>query len=263
MQAIRHMLGYFCVAIALLAGGDSGRTANAEDLLLTDGRAFPGQLWLSRSGSVEQSIHRREATANPAFPRAAMKLAQVAVGPDGKLYFASGLDGYVIHLLDGRTEVLSFEFNGQVRDLDCGNEEHTVYFSVVPTPQNGEPLSDGKIYRRDMWAGQPSELATIRQSSVGGNWWGTFTIQNGVTYLATLDNPSRIFKLTSDDPEPVFTTNAFRIQGLTAAADGAFYFTDGSDKVYRTTDFQSVEPVFRGQRQLTDVAIAPTSSPRP
>ena len=123
------------------------------------------------------------------------------------MYFVSGLDGYVIHLLDGRNEVLSFEYPGQIRDIDSGNEEHTVYFSVVPTPQNGEPLADGKIYRRDLWAGQPSEAATIRQADIGGNWWGTFAIQDGTTYIATFESPSRIFKLTSDGPEQVFTGN--------------------------------------------------------
>jgi hypothetical protein len=145
--------------------------AVAADLLLSDVGLFPGQLWHSTSGRAETLLFRREATANPAFPRAATKLAQVTVGADGKIYFASGLDGYVLHLLDRRNEVVSFEFPGQIRDLDGGGEEHTVYFSVVPTPQNGEPLADGKIYRRDLWAGEPSEFAVVRQSQVGGNWW--------------------------------------------------------------------------------------------
>jgi hypothetical protein len=189
-----------------------------------------------------------------------MKLGQVAVGPDDKIYFASGLDGYVLHLLDGRNEILSFEFPGQIRDLDSGNEEHTVYFSVVPTPQNSEPLADGKIYRRDLWAGQPNEVATVRQSDIGGNWWGTFAIQNGTTYIATLENPSRIFKLTPAGPEQAFPGNRFKIQGLTATVDGKFLFTDGSDTVYRTADFDVVEPVHQGASTFTDIAVEPASS---
>jgi hypothetical protein len=153
---------------------------------------------------------------------------------------------------------LSFEFAGQVRDIDCGGEPHTVYFSVVPTPQNGEPLADGKLYRRDLWAGQPSEVATVSQSQIGGNWWGTFAIQGGVTYLATLESPSRIFKLTSGGVERVFPENSHRIQGLSAGDDGAYYFCDGTDHVYRTTDFQNVEVAFRGARNFTDAAALPT-----
>jgi hypothetical protein len=226
---------------------------SADELILTDARAFPGQLWSSRSGAPVQAIHRREATADPAYPRATMKIAHVTIGPDGKMYFVSGLDGYVIHLLDGRNEVLSFEFPGQIRDIDSGNEEHTVYFSVVPTPQNGAPLADGKIYRRDLWAGQPSEAATIRQADIGGNWWGTFAIQDGTTYIATLESPSRIFKLTSAGPEQVFAGNRYKIQGLAATNDGSFLFTDGTDKVYRTRDFVTVEPVLQSDRNFTDV----------
>src|SRR4029079_3767023 len=118
------------------------------------------------NSAPEQSIFRLPAKPNPAYPRAAMKIAQVAADRKGRVYFASGLDGYVFHLLDGSHEVVSFEFPGQIRDIDCGREPHAIYFSVVPTPQNGEPLADGKIYRRDFWDGQPSEEATVRQSQI-------------------------------------------------------------------------------------------------
>ncbi len=250
VMRVRRLL--VVAALALLC-----RDAVAADLLLTDGAVFPGQVWQSRNGAAEQSIFRREATANLAFPRGAMKIGPVAVGSDGKIYFASGLDGYVMHLLDRRNEVVSFEFGGQVRDIDCGGEPHTVYFSVVPTPQNGEPLADGKIYRRDLWAGQPSEFATIRQSDIGGNWWGTFAIRDGVIYLATFESPSRFFKWTSSGAERVFENNTARVQGFATGDSGAFYFTDGTDHVYRTADFQNVETSFRGARNFTDVAVEP------
>jgi hypothetical protein len=234
--------------------------AQADNLILADGKAFPGQLWQSRNGGAERSVFRLNATPNPAYPRAAMKIGHVAVGSDGKIYFASGLDGYVMHLLDGNSEVVSFEFGDQVRDLDCGNEAHTVYFSVVPTPQNNEPLADGTIYRRDLWAGQPSEAATVRQSQIGGNWWGTFAIQDGSTYLATLDNPSRLFKLTSSGPEQVFPANQFKIQGLASTADGKFLFSDGTGNIYSTSDFENVEVVLKGSQKFTDVAAEPNQA---
>lgn len=246
-------VGLCCLVCALLFSVLGG-VAAAEGLWFANGGTFPGELWRSANGVREERIHRREATANRAYPNAATKIGQVAIGPDDKVYFASGLDGYVLHLLDGRNEILSFEFPGQIRDLDSGNEEHTVYFSVVPTPQNNEPLADGKIYRRDIWAGQPSEVASVRQADVGGNWWGTFAIVDGMPYIATLDNPSRLFKLTSAGPEPVFVTNRAKIVGLAASPDGKFLFTDGSNKVFRTADFETVETVHDGGRPFTDVA---------
>src|SRR5690606_6612661 len=126
---------------------------------------------------------------------------------------------------------LGFEFPGQVRDVDCGGEEHTVYFSVVPTPQNNEPLADGKIYRRDLWQGQPSEVAAVRQADVGGDWWDAFAVKDGDTYIATLSTPSRLYRLTSGGAEPVFTSNQYRIEGFGADDDGNFVFTDGAGGV--------------------------------
>jgi hypothetical protein len=238
-------------------------SVDAEDLVLTDGSAFPGQLWSSQAGAPERSLHRRDATANPAFPNATMKIGAVAIGPDNKIYFNSGLDGCVIHLQDGRHEVLSFEFDGQIRDLACTGEEHTVYFSVVPTPQNNEALADGKIYRRDIWDGKPTEIATIHQADVGGNWWGTFTIRDGVIFIATLEDQSRVFQVKSSGPELAFTASA-KIQGLTVGEDGSFYFSNGSDVIYRTADFSSVEELFRGQRPFTEIAVpAAVDSPGP
>jgi hypothetical protein len=240
---------------AIVTWGAVCQPCSAFDLILADGRTFPGELWLSRSSASELLILKREATANPAYPKAAMKVGAVAATIDGKIFFASGLDGYVMHLLDQRHEILSFEFDGQIRDLACTDEPHTIYFSVVPTPQNGAPLADGKIYRRDLWAGAPSEVATVRQSQIGGNWWGTFAIQNGVTYLATLENPSRIIKLSGAGPEVAFTAAGYKIDGLAAGEADTFFFTDGSDHVYRTVDFQTVESMFHGQRTFTDVAV--------
>lgn len=245
------------MTLALFSFATSSMLASAANLVLSDGREFPGQLWEVRSGSQTERLHRREATADRAFPQATMKLGKVAVGADGKVYFASGLDGYVLHLLDDRHEVLCFEFLGQVRDVDCGGEEHTVYFSVVPTPQNSEPLADGKIYRRDLWQGQPSEVATVRQADVGGDWWGAFAVNDGDAYIATLSTPSRLYKLTSTGAEPVFLKNTFRIEGFGVDQDGAFVFADGAGGVYRTNDFEDVETLIQADRKFTDVAARP------
>ncbi len=207
-----HFLG----TVLLLTAIAPARPASAEDVFSPP----PASFW---SDVVERGWHRAahraspRPQANPAFPRAIMKLGQIAVAPEGKVYFASGLDGSIMHLLDNRHEIQVMEFDGQIRDLACSSEEHTIYFSVVPTPQNGEPLADGKIYRRDLWAGRPTEVATVRQADVGGNWWGTFTIRAGVVYLATLDGPSRLYKLNGNTLERVFEQNVSAVKSLTAA----------------------------------------------
>jgi hypothetical protein len=249
---LRFTLNAFVAVVGLVAVGSE--FSRAADHWIADQRAFPGGIWKVDSAGQGQLLHRREAQADPAFPRAVMKVAQVAAAPDNSFYFCSGLDGCVLALLDGRHEVLCFEFDGQIRDIACGGEEHVVYFSVVPTPQDGEPLADGKIYRRDLWQGQPAEVATIRQADVGGNWWGTFCVRDGVIYLATTEPTSRLFQLTSGTPEPVFPGNTRRILGFEPAGDG-FVVADGEHEIVRTVDFTAFEPFSRSAVQASDVTV--------
>jgi hypothetical protein len=246
-----------CGTLHALAGRSVG-----EQFFLAEQAAFPGKLYASDDGAAVRVVHRREPRPDRAYPSAVMKLQQVAVGADAKVYYCSGLDGSMMHLLDGRHEIQSFEFPGQIRDLATTGEEHTVYFSVVPTPQNGEPLADGKIYRRDFWDGAATEIATVRQSDVGGNWWGSFTIREGVVYIATLESPSRLLQLTGDGPQRVFVDSNYRIVGLTSDADGAFLFTTGDGQVWRTTDFTTADVVARTDFQLSDVAVRPAADAR-
>lgn len=232
--------------------------SHGAEYWLADRQAFPGGVWHVNAAGRGELSHRRQAKADPAYPNAIMKTAQVAAAPDGAFYFVSGLDGCVIGLIDnGQHEVLAFEVDGQIRDIACGGEEHVVYYSVVPTPQNGEPLADGKIYRRDLWAGQPAEVATIRQADVGGNWWGTFCVRDGVITLVTTDYadqqaPSRLFKLTSGAPEPIPTTGNRRILGIDADANG-YLIADGTQAVVRTVDFTSYTPALFSPVRASDV----------
>jgi hypothetical protein len=248
-----------CGVLHALAGRSLG-----ERYFLAEQGTFPGKLSASDDGAAVRVVHRREPRPDRAYPSAVMKLQHVAVGPDAKIYYCSGLDGSLMHLLDGRHEIQSCEFPGQIRDLATTGEEHTIYFSVVPTPQNGEPLADGKIYRRDFWEGAATEVATVRQSDVGGNWWGTFTIREGVVYLATLESPSRLFQLTGNGPQRVLADNNHRIVGLTTDAAGAFLFTTGDGQVWRTSDFAAIDVVARTNLRLSDIAVRPApDAPRP
>jgi hypothetical protein len=244
----------FLLAMAFLSiiTGNSG-LVHADDLWLATGSEFPGKLRLSEGGTVPRVVISRHDTPNRAYPNAIMKVAQVAQGFDQAIYYCSGLDGSVMHLIDARHEIQLFEVAHQVRDLACTSEEHTVYYSVVPTPQNGQALADGQIYRRDLWDGSPQLVATIPQHAVGGNWWGCFTLRDSDIYLATLDAPSRLFKWSAGTVTPVFTGNTHEIRGLTVAGDGSFLLVNGTGQVWRTGDFQHFEAVLNTPLQLTDV----------
>ena len=235
-------------------GSFVANTALSADYWIADQSAFPGKIWRADGNSGEQLTLQRNAKANAAFPNAIMKVAQVSAGPDGAFYFCSGLDGYVLALLDGRHEILKFEVDGQIRDLSTGGEPHVVYFSVVPTPQNGEPLADGKIYRRDLWQGSPEEVATIRQSDIGGNWWGTFCVRDGIITLVTTEPTSRLFRLKGGALEPVFTSNTLRIFGIEPEADHFLVAADNG-QILRTTDFASFATIYNGAVKASDVTV--------
>jgi hypothetical protein len=261
-RSVRVALALLVVFVAVFGGLTS---VTATELFLAEAGALPGKLWRSSESTGAGIIHRRAARPDAAFPHAIMQLNQNAVGAEGVHYYCSGLDGCLMHLLNGRNEIMLFEYPGQIRDLATTDEEHAVYFSVVATPQNGEPLADGQILRRDMWEGQPSVLATVRQADVGHNWWGTFALQDDAIYLATLDSPSKLFRMVPGEaPQQVFTENTHNIRGLTADPQGGFYFTTTSGDAYRTDDFQTVTPVLHGERHWADVAAQPVvAAPNP
>jgi hypothetical protein len=236
----------------------------AEDLWLATATEYPGRLRLSEGSTVPRVIFSRSDRPNPAYPDAIMKVGQIAVSVDQQVYYCSGLDGSLMHLMDGRHEIQPFTFPGQIRDLGCTSEPHTIYFSVVPTPRDGQPLADGVIYRRDFWEGTPNVVATIRQSDVGNNWWGTFTIKDSEIFLATLDSPSKLFRWAAGSIQPVYVHNSHQITGMTTGPGGEFIFTDGTGVVRRTYDFTNYETMLSTGMRLSDVAHrAPDVGGRP
>lgn len=250
--------------VVLLTCLATGTPVRADDLYLSAGSDLPGKVYLSEGGTAERLIHTRPARPDRAYPNAIMKVAQTAVGADGKTWFCSGLDGSVMQLLEGRHEIQVFEFSGQIRDLACTGEAQTVYFSVVPTPQNGEPLADGAIYRRDLGEGRPTLVATIRQADVGGNWWGTFTIHEGTIYLATLEETSRIFTVSETGVTQVGEVPTTRIRGLAIAGDGTALCVTGTGEVSALRNFSTPERVLQSARRWTDVSLrSPAENRRP
>lgn len=257
----RILLGFFCALTVV--GSTAASVARGAEYWLADRASFPGGVWHVNTAGRAELSHRRLAKADQAYPNAITKIAQVAAAPDGAFYFVSGLDGYVIALMDnGQNEVLAFEVEGQIRDIACGGEEHVVYYSVVPTPQDGAALADGKIYRRDLWQGEPAEVATVHQADVGGLWWGTFCVRDGVITIVTTDftptkpgqppTPSRLYRLTGGTPEPIETPNTRRILGIEADANG-YLIADGTQSIVRTVDFTSFTPGLFSPVRASDV----------
>jgi hypothetical protein len=241
----------------LLALATANHPVVAQELFLTENAAVPGRLLLSTRGASPAQLHRRPPVANPAYPGASMTLNHVALDSEGQIFFCSGLDRYVMQLLDRRHEVPLLEIEDQVRDVACTEEPQTVYYSVVGTPQSGRPLPDGRIYRRNLGDGRPTLVAAVRQSDVARQWWGTFALQGGAVFIATEEPDSRVFKQTGATWTQVGVTRGFRIKSLAVSHAGKFLFTTGGGKVYETTDFVTVHPALTTELQLRDVALRP------
>lgn len=227
--------------------------AFGQDLYLADAAHFPGVLWLSREGRPERVVHRRDVKPLASAPGMIPRLAQVCVLPGGKQFFCSGLDGYVFHNLNGH-EVVSGDHKQQVRDLAPGDDDHTYYFSVVSTPQNGEPLAEGRIYRHDLYDGGPRLVATVKQEIVGNDWWGTFARKGEDFYVVTLRSPVRIYRLNGADAELKWESAERRVTALTFDGDGQPVIASGGTDIIRLRDFTDAQVLLRAERNMTEVA---------
>lgn len=256
----RYLLS-LCLS-ALLLGANS---TEAQQAMLADSALKAGSIWQADGSAAELVVHQRSGSVEPAFPEAEKNIAQLAISSDEKIYFCSGLDGYVIHLINGKHEVAAFApVKGQIRDLACTGEKHTIYYSVVETPVNKQNLSDGQIFRRDIEEGKETLVATIRQADVGGNWWGVFTIHEGSIYLATSETDSRILKWTKGAISEVALLKGYKIEGLTVAPDTSFQFVCGNKNIYCTADFKEITSSETNIPHLSDIAFpASSDSQRP
>lgn len=232
----------------------------ADDLFLAAGGEFPGRLRLSEGDGSPNVVFSRQDRPNPAYPNAQMKLARVAVAVDRSVYYCSGLDGSIMHLLDGQHEIQVLEIEVQIRDLACTDEPHTIYYSVVPTPQDGESLQDGVVYRRDFQSGSPEVVARIPQAEVGGNWWGTFCILDSEIILLTNESPNRVFKWSGGAITHEFGNNTLSLSGITISNDKKFLVSARTGHVHETTDFQVFRTVLMTSLPLTDVSIIATET---
>lgn len=183
---------------------------------------------------------------------------QVAIDAMGVRYEVSGRDGRIIRH-DGELQTVVFESPGRIHDIVCTGESKVVYVAAVPMSLEGG-VQDGGIYRIDLRTRRSTLVMAVRQSEVGGQWWGTFTIRDGAFVIATNDSPSRLFKLTAEKPLPIHAGNRFSISGMTTDELGHLLFTTGESKLYRTADFTSVESLAELDEPIGDVTLrAPAS----
>lgn len=230
-------------------------TASAENFLLAMSREWPGAVYSSTGGAPARPLYRHvegSRELSGAIPR----ITAVTHGASEGTFVASGLDGAIFKLEGARPRLL-YQHPGQIRDIALENGEGRIYFSVLPTPRPGETLADGDIWYFDLRTSRPSHFATITQSMVGGDFWGTFAIHGGVLYAATLTPQGHIYRIfPGGRSELSAETNLGPIHGLAFNNRGELYLATGTGKIYRSHDFRSFDTALLDPAaQFTDVTL--------
>lgn len=232
-------------------------SVKSDDLLLAMSHEWPGAVHVSQTGGSARSTYRH-VEGNPDLAGAIPRIAAVTFGSAEGTFVASGLDGSIFKIEGSRARLI-YQHPGQIRDLALENGEGRVYFSVLATPRGGDPLPDGEIWYFDLRTSRPNRFATITQTMVGGDFWGTFAIQGGVLYAGTLTAHGQIYRIfPTGRSELAAETNLGPIHGLAFATTGNLYLATGSQKIYRTRDLRTYDAVLHDPAgQFTDVTPRP------
>ncbi len=219
--------GLFCLLLLTTPTANS----RAQDILLANPNSFPGEL-LKTSGELLLPLHVHVRPIQLA-DRAVPKLRSVTRLPNGRMFFASGLDQMVFELTPTgeRRETIAW---GQVRQVRS-DRAGSLYFSCLLTPQNGEPLPDGFIYSRDLAKGENRAVLTFSQGDVGRDWWGAFDVHGDHIYVGTMQGKTKIYDVSVVPPRLVATlplsATAFRFDD-----QGGLFACDGGKKLWHFTD---------------------------
>lgn len=175
-RSIRQFLLSLVALLGLLAAACPVRAAWA----FTEFGPWPGEIKLATRGPEPRLHYRRPTTISPNDGRAWSRLCTLTCAePGGPIYFASGLDSRIYQLVHGR-ERLVFDAAGlakpapQIRCVRMVPGNPYLYFTTVPTPQDGAPLSNGTIYALNLERGQVDFSIPVAQADVGRDWWGAF-----------------------------------------------------------------------------------------
>lgn len=207
MSAARSIRQFLLSLVALLGLFAAACPARAE-WAFAEFSPWPGEIKLAARGPEPRLYYRRPTTLSPNDGRAWPRLCTLTCAePGGPIYFASGLDSRIYQLGHGR-ERLVFDAAGlekpgpQIRFVRMNRGNSYLYFSVVPTPQDGAPLSDGTIYALNLERKQVDFSIPVAQTDVGRDWWGAFLPDDSTEGGLFLASRSDLYYLPRDRSAP-------------------------------------------------------------
>jgi hypothetical protein len=215
------------------------RAADLPQLLLADGKSWPGKILTVDHGQTLATRHLRgPQLAEEAIPR----VQSLTVLPSGRIMFCSGLDRMVYELTGAGERQL--HHGGYLARQVRGDRDGTVYWSGLETPIDNNPLPDGFIYSFNPATNEFRTVMTFSQGDVGHDWWGAFDVRDGRIFVGTFHGPSRIYDVSASPVQLLYTlpigASAFRLMD-----DGSLWSCDGHGKLYRFPD-----PRNPGQHEL-------------
>ncbi len=179
-------------ALSVLLSLLTGTRVRAE-LAYAEYGPWPGIIQVASPAATSRLYYRRPLTLTPNDGQAWPRLCTLTCSDTGATYFASGLDSRIYQLFGGHEQMLydAAQVEKRPPQIRCvrsvpGNPY--LYFSAVPTPQNGAPLSDGTIYALNLRGNRVDYSIPVSQATVGGDWWGAFLPEvgkGGGFYLAS------------------------------------------------------------------------------
>lgn len=244
------MVAVRSLAIALCLTRLACAVAETPDLLLADGKSWPGRLLVHRQGAVQPLLERSATLPQEVVPR----VQSVTVLPGGRTVFCSGLDRQLRETAPGGEREL---LNGGylARQVRTGADGQ-LYWSGLETPRDGAPLPDGFIYRWNPANGQSETLLTFSQGDVGRDWWGAFDLRGDHVIVGTLQGRTKLFDVSVSPVRAVgelpIAATAFRF-----APDGSLWACDGQGAIYRFTELDGSQPgelILRSPTPFVDFA---------
>jgi hypothetical protein len=261
-----YLVRRFAFALLMLFGLLACSRAQAE-LAYAEYGPWPGEIKIASPRAEPRLLYRRPLTLTPDDGRGFPRLCTLTSSEAGAIFFASGLDSRIYQLAGGRERLL-FDAGDvekrppQIRTVRSVPGNPYLYFSVVPTPQNSDPLSDGTIYALNLRSKQIDYSIPVAQTTVGHDWWGAFLPETGAGGGFFLASRGDMYYLPRDRSEMRhFYRSAQSIVALIKQrdADGTSYLLYAtSDGAVRELDRKSLKqrPVmYLPTKDLADVAV--------
>jgi hypothetical protein len=247
---MRSLALAFGLAFSLLTTS----AAQANEYLLADGQAWPGQIITWRDGRPSPTYLRPQQVGDD-IPR----IQSLTRLTDGRLIFASGLDRSVMQIEAGRERRLHHG-GGLVRQVRT-DADGALYWSGLETPRDGNPLPDGFIYRLRPDTNETETLLTFSQGDVGHDWWGAFDVRDGKVHVGTLQNRTRIYDV-SESPVRLVCELPIAATAFRFGPGGCLYACDGQGVLYRFDDLSRPNDFQEVLRSPTPFADFLVESPR-